>query len=113
MNSQGKGIDQNKEETTESKEQMPNSWTTYRVQQHRRIVCCFGVSVFLAWVLGKLDFGIYWFFSLFVFTVVWLRCKNATIQELVFKEAELEAHRARAFKNDETVEWLNFLMNRW
>ena len=73
-------------------------------------VCLF---VLTAWVLGKLNFGVYCLAGLLTFSVAWWQTKNSSFQELVFTEAGLQAHRARAFQGGETVEWLNFLVNRW
>lgn len=69
--------------------------------------------VAIAWGLGCYGCSFLWvFFLVSCLFVIW-RAKISRIikRHLDFEEATL--HRKRALRQSETVEWLNFLLNRW
>ena len=43
---------------------------------------------------------------------IW-KVKTGRIHKWFYSEHEMREHRRRAFQNAETVEWFNFLLNRW
>ena len=71
------------------------------------------VFVVLAFLLGKFDAS--WVALLVLcFLAVWKwQQKLLTIRDFAFREAEILEHRKKAFESAETVEWLNFFLNRW
>ena len=71
------------------------------------------VFVVLAYLFGRL--GWTWPFVLpLCFLAFWhWREKLSDVHTFAKREAELHEHRKRAFQHAETVEWLNFLINRW
>lgn len=84
-----------------------------RDSQYKRAVISIGIFVFFAWVLGRWQYGLHWILALIVFVFLWWKCKISWLLELVCKDADIEGRRERAFNNTETVEWLNFIINRW
>uniref|UniRef100_T1JGR7 C2 domain-containing protein n=1 Tax=Strigamia maritima TaxID=126957 RepID=T1JGR7_STRMM len=73
------------------------------------VSCC----LLLSWLLGQMDFSIAWVVLLLLFlAAVWLSNFNRLIEDSVAFE-KLRLHRQRALRTDESVEWLNFLINRW
>jgi Ca2+-dependent lipid-binding protein len=86
---------------------------SFRERQYTRAVCSVGIFIALAWLLGRFEFGFFWLLGLMVFVILWWKCKISWLLELVCKDADLEARRERAFHDTETVEWLNFILNRW
>jgi len=45
---------------------------------------------------------------------VWVwKLKTTEIHNWFYSEHEMREHRRRALEHAETVEWLNFLLNRW
>ena len=69
--------------------------------------------VVLTWFLGAYDFSFVWsvFIIPLIFTV-WYR-KNCRIIDDRVREAEIKVHRRKALRDEETAEWLNFVLNRW
>lgn len=69
--------------------------------------------VVLTWLLGAYGFSFVWagFIIPLIFTV-WYR-KNCRILDARVREAEIKVHRRKALRDEETVEWLNFVLNRW
>lgn len=69
--------------------------------------------VVLTWFLGAYDFSLVWagFIIPLIFTV-WYR-KNCRILDARVREAEIKVHRRKALRDEETAEWLNFVLNRW
>lgn len=67
----------------------------------------------LTWLLGAFGFSYLWcvFLIPFYFTVLYR--KNSRIIEGKVKEAEIHVHQRKALRNEETTEWLNFILNRW
>ena len=70
-------------------------------------------TVAITWFLGAYGFSFVWagFIIPFIFTV-WYR-KNCRIIDDRVREAEIKVHRRRALRDEETAEWLNFVLNRW
>ena len=74
------------------------------------VVAC---TVCIAWFLGTQSFSFLWVFLLvFVLFMIW----RGRLRRVV--EHNIEWHREnlcrkRALRQDETAEWLNFLINRW
>ncbi|XP_055878797.1 uncharacterized protein LOC106052623 isoform X3 [Biomphalaria glabrata] len=70
-------------------------------------------TVALAWLLGYFDFSFLWvFISIAVLFVVW-RAKISKIISQHLSNEEAVLYRKRAFRQNETAEWFNFLLNRW
>lgn len=67
----------------------------------------------LSWLLGWLGFSFLWIFALVFLTFVVWYTKVMTIVELYIKEREISLHRKRALRQNESAEWLNFILNRW
>lgn len=70
-------------------------------------------AVSLSWFFGTFGFSYMWcmLIILFVFTVYYR--KNCRILEAKVREAEIKVHRKKALRDEETAEWLNFIINRW
>lgn len=90
------------------------------VEQGRRVVTgltgmylLVAGAVSLSWLVGYLDFSYVWSFLLTAaLFVIWkAKIKKIIKQYLNIEEADL--YRRRAFRQNETAEWLNFLLNRW
>jgi len=75
------------------------------------VVVSFMLSV--AWFLGSLDFSFLWVFGLiFSLFLVWkTRLRNIVERNIDWHKEHFQ--RKRALRQEETVEWLNFVMNRW
>ncbi|KAK2560475.1 Tricalbin-1 [Acropora cervicornis] len=69
--------------------------------------------IILSWFLGAYGFSLVWagFIIPLIFTV-WYR-KNCRILDGRVREAEIKVHRRKALRDEETAEWLNFVLNRW
>jgi len=67
----------------------------------------------LTWLLGAFGFSYLWcvFLIPLFFTVTYR--KNSRIIEGKIKEAEIYVHQRKALRDEETTEWLNFILNRW
>ena len=69
--------------------------------------------VALAWTLGYFGFSSLWiFFLVSSLFVIWKSQTSKIIKKHLDYE-EIALHRKRALRQSETVEWLNFLLNRW
>jgi len=66
-----------------------------------------------SWLIGFLEFSFVWAFLLITgLFVVW----QAKISQIIKQHLNVEEsvlYRRRAFRQNETAEWLNFLLNRW
>uniref|UniRef100_A0A0B7ARF5 Uncharacterized protein n=1 Tax=Arion vulgaris TaxID=1028688 RepID=A0A0B7ARF5_9EUPU len=69
--------------------------------------------VAFAWLLGYFDFSFLWvFISIASLFIIWkAKIGKIIAQHLSNEEATL--YRKRAFRQNETAEWFNFLLNRW
>lgn len=67
----------------------------------------------LSWVLGNFSFSFLWVFGIiFGLFVVW----KTRLREIVERNLDWHKehyHRKRALRQEETAEWLNFIINRW
>ncbi|KAK3702726.1 hypothetical protein RRG08_042712 [Elysia crispata] len=70
-------------------------------------------AVALAWLLGTLGCSFLWvFLSIGALFAIWkAKIGRIIAQHLNYQEAIL--YRKRAFRQDETAEWFNFMLNRW
>ncbi|XP_048580326.1 tricalbin-1 [Nematostella vectensis] len=67
----------------------------------------------LTWLLGAYGFSYLWcLFIIPLLFTIWYR-KNCRILEDRVREAEIKVHRRKALRDEETTEWLNFILNRW
>lgn len=73
-------------------------------------ICCI---VVLAWCLGTWQQSFFWVFCLVVVIFFVWKGKVLSLTEQYIKEKTLLMHRKRALRNNETTEWLNFIINRW
>ncbi|CAG5128726.1 unnamed protein product, partial [Candidula unifasciata] len=69
-------------------------------------------TVAFSWLLGYFDFSFLWvFISIASLFIVWkTKIGKVIAQHLSNEEATL--YRKRAFRQNETAEWFNFLLNR-
>lgn len=69
--------------------------------------------VAFSWLLGYFDFSFLWvFISIASLFIIWkAKIGKVIAQHLSNEEATL--YRKRAFRQNETAEWFNFLLNRW
>lgn len=67
----------------------------------------------LSWLLGLLNFSFLWVFGIiFCLFIVWkTRLRNTVERNIDWHKEHFQ--RKRALRQEETVEWLNFVMNRW
>lgn len=67
----------------------------------------------MAWFLGTLNFSFLWVFAIiFCLFIVWkTRLRNIVERNLDWHKEHF--HRKRALRQEETAEWLNFIINRW
>ncbi|KAL4237453.1 hypothetical protein ACF0H5_002170 [Mactra antiquata] len=67
----------------------------------------------LSWFLGNFSFSFLWVFGIiFGLFVVW----KTRLREIVERNLDWHKehyHRKRALRQEETAEWLNFIVNRW
>lgn len=67
----------------------------------------------LSWLLGTLSYSFLWIFAIiFGLFIVW----RTRLKDLVDRNLEWHTqhyHRKRALRQEETAEWLNFVINRW
>lgn len=105
------------EKTDEEKEQesvnMQGDMKTFRAKHYFRLVVATAGFVVTAWLLGRLGCGLFWMVPFLVFIFSWWNRTSSEILETTVRLAEIESHRMKAFKNAETAEWLNFIVNRW
>jgi len=71
------------------------------------------MTIALSWFLGNFDFSFLWVFAMvFGLFIVWKsRLRNIVESNLQWHKEQF--HRKRALRQEETVEWLNFAVNRW
>lgn len=71
------------------------------------------VVILTAWALGCFQMAFYWTFLLcgFIF-VVWRTKLRQILRNKIFA-VECLIHRKRALRQNESSEWLNFILNRW
>ncbi|XP_076463535.1 extended synaptotagmin-1-like isoform X2 [Babylonia areolata] len=70
-------------------------------------------AVSLSWLIGFFEFSFVWAFLLIsALFIVW-KAKISRIIKQHLNVEETVLYRRRAFRQNETVEWLNFLLNRW
>ena len=84
-----------------------------RADNYQRLIISVLILTFVAWILGKQDVSIIWIFCLLLWMFFWWKNTASKVIELAAKEAEIDERRKKALTNYETVEWLNFLLNRW
>lgn len=89
------------------------SRTEHRGNQHQRLVLSVLIFTIIAWLLGKADVSILWIFALLAWVFLWWKNTATRVIDLAAKQAEIDKRREKALSNAETVEWLNFLINRW
>ncbi|XP_028393430.1 uncharacterized protein LOC114517807 [Dendronephthya gigantea] len=85
----------------------------FRGKHYFRLVASTAGFVVLAWIFGRFGCGMVWLIPFLVFVFSWWNRTSSEILETTSRLAALQAHRERAFKNAETAEWLNFILNRW
>ncbi|KAK3591562.1 hypothetical protein CHS0354_041607 [Potamilus streckersoni] len=87
----------------------PNGTTEHFAGIYLIIALCMSIS----WVLGTLSFSFTWVFLLLggLFLLWTTRFSNVVKSHLLWHEEHL--FRKKALRHNETVEWLNFLINRW
>lgn len=78
-----------------------------------RLACAVSVFIVIAYILGRFDVSWPVLVILCIFAIWQWHEKLLTIQSFAYREAEINEHRKKAFENAETVEWLNFFLNRW
>lgn len=78
------------------------------------LIYLFVVAVIaLAWILGMLGSSFLWIFGLIALTFLVWWGKVISLTEEHVKYQELLLHRKRALRQNETAEWVNFVLNRW
>ena len=80
------------------------------IQRLTGIVC---LIVFITFLVGYLRLTLFAPFVICAY-VVWIwQEKTELLNGWFEREHEMREHRRRALNNAETVEWLNYLVNRW
>lgn len=85
----------------------------FRGKHYFRLVVSTAGFVILAWIFGRFGLGLVWLVPFLVLVFSWWNRTSSEILETTSRLADIQAHRERAFKNAETAEWLNFIVNRW
>ena len=85
----------------------------FRGKRYFRLVVSTAGFVVLAWIFGRFGCSVVWLIPFLVLVCSWWNRTSSEILETTSRLAALQAHRERAFKNAETAEWLNFIVNRW
>ncbi|XP_063430371.1 uncharacterized protein LOC134712590 isoform X2 [Mytilus trossulus] len=75
------------------------------------ILVCFVVSA--SWAIGHYQCSFLWVFLLISGLFVLWKTKLTNIVQNRMCQEEIRIHRKRALRQSETVEWFNFLINRW
>lgn len=71
------------------------------------------LAISAAWVLGTMQMEFYWTFLLSgMIFVVWRTKLKQILRNKIFA-VECLIHRKRALRQNESSEWLNFILNRW
>lgn len=67
----------------------------------------------LSWLLGTVECSFLWIFGIiFCLFIVWqTRLRNIVERNLDWHKEHFQ--RKRALRQEETAEWLNFIINRW
>ncbi len=78
-----------------------------------RLSAAVSVFIVIAYLLGRLAISWPTLVILCVLAIWQWQLKFLEIENFAFREAEIHEHRKKAFENAETVEWLNFFLNRW
>eukprot|EP00794_Sanderia_malayensis_P017602 gene17602-19355_t len=90
-----------------------NDYQKFCKLQTFRLSVAICVFIAIAYVFGRL--GVSWvtLLVLCVLAILQWQDKFLDIQKFAYREAEIQEHRKKAFASAETVEWLNFFLNRW
>jgi len=67
----------------------------------------------ISWILGWFQFSFFWVFVVIFATFFVWKTRVLSLTERYVRQCELHVHRKRALNQHESVEWLNFLINRW
>lgn len=71
------------------------------------------LAISTAWVLGTFQMAFYWTFLLSgIIFVIWRTKLRQILRNKIFA-VECLIHRKRALRQNESSEWLNFILNRW
>lgn len=71
------------------------------------------LAISTAWVLGTFQMAFYWTFLLSgIIFVIWRTKLRQILRNKIFA-LECLIHRKRALRQNESSEWLNFILNRW
>ena len=102
-------------ETTVKNVDFETIWQGRQRRQHRLLMIYMWVvaMVSLAWLVGFMNLSFTWLMAIFVITLTVWRTKVFRIIEEHLMQEQLLVHRKRALRGSETVEWLNFIINRW
>ena len=92
---------------------MEEDMKAFRGKHYFRLVVSTAGFVVLAWIFGRIGFSVIWLAPFLVFVFSWWNRTSSEILETTTRLADIQARRERAFKNAETAEWLNFILNRW
>jgi Ca2+-dependent lipid-binding protein len=92
---------------------MAEDMKAFRGKHYFRLVVSTAGFVVLAWIFGRIGFGIVWLTPFLVLVFSWWNRTSSEILETTARLADVQARRERAFQNAETAEWLNFIVNRW
>lgn len=82
-------------------------------QQVHRLTVTICILIILSYILGYFQLTVLVPVLLCVYAVWVWKLKTNDIMDWFYREHEMREHRKRALENAETVEWLNFLLNRW
>jgi Ca2+-dependent lipid-binding protein len=74
------------------------------------LVAC---AVSCAWLIGYFELSFVWAFILLAGLFLVWQAKISKIIKRFLACEEVNLYRKRAFRQNETVEWFNFLLNRW
>lgn len=67
----------------------------------------------LSWLLGSMSFSFLWIYGIiFGLFIVW-KTRLQTLLERTLDWHKEHHNRKRALRQEETAEWLNFIINRW
>ena len=92
---------------------MEEDMKAFRGKHYLRLVVSTAGFVVFAWIFGRLGFGVVWLAPFLVLVFSWWNRTSSEVLETATRLADIQAQRERAFKNTETAEWLNFIVNRW
>jgi Ca2+-dependent lipid-binding protein len=92
---------------------MEEDMKAFRGKHYFRLVVSTAGFVVLAWIFGRIGFSVIWLAPVPLFIFSWWDPTSSLTFEAAPRVADIQARRERAFKNAETAEWLNFILNRW